>query len=357
METLKKIRKINLLNRKRIDPGKFIYTGDPRTEEIEISQFKYNREECLENNSISPDNLEEFGTGNYNYWLNVYGLNDPDTIASVCKKQGIHTLAIQDILDINQRPKFQEFESFSFLTLKSITPADKDMVTEQISFVFGERYLISFQERKADYFNHIRQRLRDDLGIIRERGSDFLLYAMLEAILDNYFRTITLLDNEIGNLNLTDMRKMSSPDVLGIIENHKKFVHFVKRSILPIKEFTLITEREESKFIQKRHLKYFLEIKDLCLTLVESCDALLSSLESNTNLFFSIQGHRMNQIMKTLTIVATIFIPLTFIVGIYGMNFSNMPEMKWRYGYAMVWLIIVLVSLGMVIYFRNKKWF
>jgi len=272
-------------------------------------------------------------------------------------KQDIHTLAIQDILDVNQRPKFQEFENFSFLTLKSITPADKEMLTEQISFVFNEKYLISFQERKADYFNHIRQRLRDDIGIIRERGSDYLLSAMLEAILDNYFRTITLLDDEIGNLNLTGMRKMSSPDVLGIIENHKKFVSFIKRSILPIKEFTIVTERGDVQFIQKRHLKYFLEIKDLCLTLVESCDALLASLESNTNLFFSLQGHRMNQIMKTLTIVATIFIPLTFIVGIYGMNFLNMPELKWKYGYPLVWLIILLISLGMVIYFRNKKWF
>ncbi len=357
MKPFRKIRKIILLNRKRIDPGKFIYTGEPQTEEIEISLFKYKKEVCLESKSISSENLEEFRADKYNYWLNVYGLNDPDTIASICKKQGIHTLAIEDILDVNQRPKFQEFEDFSFLTLKSITATDNDILTEQISFVLAEKYIISFQERKADYFNHIRQRLRDDIGTIRERGADFLLYSMLESILDNYFRTINLIDSEIEGLNLTDLKKSSEPDVLGIIESHKKFVHFLKRSILPIKEFTLIAERGDSKFIQKRHLKYFLEIKDLCLTLVESCDALLTTLESNTNLFFSIQGHRMNQIMKTLTIVATIFIPLTFIVGIYGMNFSNMPELQWKYGYALVWLIIVIVFVVMVIYFRNKKWF
>jgi len=357
METFKKLRKIKFLNRKRIDPGKFIFTGEPQIEEIEISLFKYKKEECIESKKISSENIEEFGTDQYNYWLNVSGLNDPDTIASICKKQNIHTLAIQDILDINQRPKFQEFENFSFLTLKSVTPSDNEMLTEQISFAFGDKYIISFQERKADYFDHIRQRLRDDIGIIRERGSDLMLYAMLESILDNYFRTINLLDYEIENLNLSDQKKVSSPDALGVIENHKKFVHFIKKSILPIKEFTLITERGECKFIQKRHLKYFLEIKDLCLTLIESCETLLASLESNTNLFFSIQGHRMNQIMKTLTIVATIFIPLTFIVGIYGMNFSSMPELEWKYGYALVWSIIVIVFLGMVIYFRNKKWF
>jgi magnesium transporter len=357
METLKTIRKIPLLNRKKGDPGKFVFTGSIPVDKIDIQLFKYNKEECTEKGGISHDTIERFNTGDYTYWLNVYGLNEPDIIASICRTHDIHSLVIQDILDVNQRPKYQEFDNFSFLTLKSIVPSDREMITEQISFVFGEKFLLSFQERKADFFEHIRFRLREDKGIIRERGSDFLLFAMLESILDNYFKTLNQLDSEIEELNLTDPDKELSPSVLVMIENHKKFVHFIKKSILPIKEFTQIIERGENKYIEKRHLKYFLEIKDLCLTLLDSCDIILASLESNTNLFFSVQGHRMNQIVKTLTIVSTVFIPLTFIAGIYGMNFVHMPELHWKYGYPAVWVLLIIIFAGMIIFLKRRKWF
>lgn len=357
METLKTLRKIPLLNRKKGDPGKFIFTGNVPVQEIDIQLFKYKKEECIEKSSISYESIEKFHSDEYTYWLNVYGLNEPDTIASICKSHDIHSLVIQDILDVNQRPKYQEFENFSFLTLKSIVPSDREMITEQISFVFGENFLMSFQERKADFFEHIRFRLREDKGIIRERGADFLLFAMLESILDNYFKTLNQLDSEVEELNLTDTKKELSPNALVMIENHKKFVHFIKKSILPIKEFTQIIERGENKYIEKRQLKYFLEIKDLCLTLLDSCDIIQASLESNTNLFFSLQGHRMNQIMKTLTIVSTVFIPLTFIAGIYGMNFTNMPELQWKYGYAAVWLLLLIIFAGMILYLKKRKWF
>jgi magnesium transporter len=357
METLKTIRKIPLLNRKKGDPGKFVFTGSIPVDKIDIQLFKYNKEECTEKGGISHDAIEKFQTVDYTYWLNVYGLNEPDIIASICRRHDIHSLVIQDILDVNQRPKYQEFDDFSFLTLKSIVPSDREMITEQISFVFGEKFLLSFQERKADFFEHIRYRLREDKGIIRERGSDFLLFAMLESILDNYFKTLNQLDSEIEELNLTDPDKELSPGVLVMIENHKKFVHFIKKSILPIKEFTQIIERGENKYIEKRHLKYFLEIKDLCLTLIDSCDIILASLESNTNLFFSVQGHRMNQIVKTLTIVSTVFIPLTFIAGIYGMNFVHMPELHWKYGYPAVWILLVIIFAGMIIFLKRRKWF
>jgi len=357
MEILNPLRFLSILNRKNEDPGKFIFTGDSNINEIDIQLFKYRKEKCDESRNISPDNIKAFEKIGDNYWLNIYGLNETEKIASICQKQGIHNLVIQDILDVNQRPKFQDYEDFSFLTLKSIVPSENVMISEQISFVFGENFLISFQERKADFFDHLRIRLRENKGILRERAADYLLYAMLESILDNYFKTLNKLDEEIGKFNFTNTKKEPSPNALEIIENHKKFVHFIKKSILPIKEFTQIVERGECQCIEQRHLKYFLEIKDLCLTLIDNSDMILSSLESETNLFFSVQGHRMNQVMKTLTIVATIFIPLTFITGIYGMNFKNMPELEWKYGYLALWLIIILVFLGMVLYFRRKKWF
>ncbi len=357
MDILINKRKGVILNRKKRDPGKFIFTGDEQNEEIDIQLFQYNNDECVEQLHVKPSDIGTFTGNEYTYWLNIHGLSNPEIIARICKEQNIHNLTIQDILDINQRPKFQEFENFSFLTIKSIHPLKRHLVAEQLSFVFNDGFLISFQERKADHFEHLRHRLREKKGLLRERGTDFLLYTMLEAILDNYFKALQQLDDDTGKLDFIDTTTDLPPNILAMIENHKKQVHQIRNAILPIKEFALMVERGESQYIETRHLKYFMEIKDLCLTLIDSCDDLQSSLESRTNLFFSIQGHRMNQIMKTLTIVAAIFIPLTFIAGIYGMNFTNMPELYWKYGYATVWFLFISIIAGMMWYFRKKKWF
>lgn len=351
------MKNISLLNRKKQDPGKYFFTGKARNTDFGMQLFTYSKDNCTEDKNINFEAMPKFANESNNFWLNLHGLDNTEMVVNICKKQDIHSLVIQDILDVNQRPKFQEFDNFSFLTLKSIVPSDSEIITEQISFVFAKNFLISFQERKADFFEHVRFRLRDSVGLVRERSTDFLLYVMLESILDNYFKTLNKLDEEIETYNFSDINKDPSPAVLATIESHKKFVHFIKKSILPIKEFSQIVERGESVNIEKRHIKYFLEIKDLCLTLIDSCDMILSSLESSTNLFFSVQGHRMNQVMKTLTIVSTIFIPLTFVAGIYGMNFLYMPELSCRYGYLGVWLLIIAIFASLIHYFKRKKWF
>ena len=184
------LRKVKLLNRKKTDPNKFIFTGTHTAEAIDIQLFRYNRDACAETKNISVSGIESFDSNEHCYWLNIYGLHDPDSIADICKKLNIENLTIQDILDINQRPKFQEYDFYNFLTIKSTLPSSFEMMVEQISFVFGTNFLISFQERKADYFEHLRIRLRENKGIIRQRGPDFLIYVMLEAILDNYFNTL-----------------------------------------------------------------------------------------------------------------------------------------------------------------------
>ncbi len=357
MEFLRPLNRGTKLSRKKNDPYKYTFTGEAKVEATDIQLFKYSEKGCLESKGIAPEDLRQFDQDGNIYWLNTYGLNETETIASICEKQGIHSLAIQDILDVSQRPKFQEYENFSFLTLKSIVPAENKMLTEQISFVFGPHFLMSFQERKADFFEHLRVRLRENKGVLRERAADYLLYSMLEAILDNYFTTLNKVDEEIEKFNFTDTRKEPSPYALELIENQKKFAHFIKKSILPIKEFSQTVERGDCRYIEAQSIKYFSEIKDLCLTLIDSCDMILAALESATNLFFSMQGHRMNQVIKTLTIVSTIFIPLSFIAGVYGMNFKYMPELEWKYGYLGIWGIIILTFLVMVIFLRRKKWF
>lgn len=350
-------RQISRLNRKKTDPNKFIFTGEVEGDKTSMQLFSYNTNFIQEDPKVNAADLREFSSTDQIYWLNVYGLSDTETIAGLCKQQGIDNLVIQDLLDVDQRPKFQDFEHYGFLTIKSALPSQSQVVIEQISFVFAKEYLFSFQERKADYFDHIRYRLRENKGVIRQRGTDFLLYTMLEAILDNYFKALDHMGNETERLNLSSIQTDPPPSVLEEIEKNKVFVHFIKNAILPIREFLLAVERKNVSFIEEKNLKFYLEIKDLCLTLTDYCDTLTQAMESSINLYFSVQGHRANQVMKTLTVVATIFIPLTFIAGVYGMNFSHMPELHWKYGYTAIWGLMLLVFLGMMVYFKRKRWF
>ena len=347
-----------ILNRKNLNPSIPVFTGIERSEKPKIQLFQYNKEDFFEDSEYSEIGFEGLPLDNNNYWLNIHGIHDNDLIKKICDTMKVHPLAIQDILDINQRPKFQDYDNYWFFSIKSVLPANNSEIeTEQISFILGKNYLVSFQEKVADYFDHIRHRIRNNLGKVRERGTDYLLYLLLEAILDNYFKTVNDIEVKVENLNISDIETDHSPELLKSIEIYKRQIHHIKKTILPIKEFITRIDIEQAEFVDLNHFKYFLELKDLCLTLIDDCEQIEMRLESNTNLFFSVQGHRMNQVMKTLTMVATIFIPLTFIAGIYGMNFINIPELSWKWGYLGVWFIIVVVFVGMLVYFKRKKWY
>ncbi len=347
-----------LLNRKKLDPYAMVFTGEEKTSETYIQLFKYNDSAIIPEDPYLLENLVKFPDDDFQYWLNLHGIHDVKIINELCEKENIHPLVIQDILDTNQRPKFQDYEDYWFFTIKSILPSQNLVAdSEQLSFVLGKNYLISFQERKADHFNHIRHRLQNHVGKIRERGVDYLLYLLLEAILDNYFRTINDIAKKIDEQSITDLDHDPSPQTLKVIETYKRDVHHLKSTVVPIKEFIQRLEHEKFGLINKDYIKYYYELKDLCLSLIDECDNINLKLESQTNLFFSLQGHRMNQIMKTLTVVASIFIPLTFVAGIYGMNFEYMPELGWKYGYLTVWLFMIILVIGMVFFIKKKKWY
>ncbi len=347
-----------ILNRKKVNPSKPTYTGLKKMDEVSLQLFTYTKNEFTEDSNYQLTNFKGFQINDHINWLNIHGLHDIQKIEQICDAINIHDLSIQDILDVNQRPKFQEYNNYLFFTLKSICPSNNSIIEpEHLSFILGNNYLVSFQERKSDYFDHIRKRIRENIGIIRERTSDYLLFLLIESILDNYFKTTNKIEKEIEDMDISDINTDPSPITLKQIELNKRQIHLIKKTLLPIKEFISKIERERFSFIQEKHLKYYYELKDLCLSLIDDCEQIEIRLESHTNLFFSVQGHRMNQVMKTLTVVATIFIPLTFIAGIYGMNFSNMPELNWKWGYGGVWVLMIAILGGMLYYFRKKKWF
>jgi magnesium transporter len=345
------------LSRKKSNPKDFIYTGSVKDQKTDQQLFEYGPSDCIVKSGKQASDLQPFNNEKINYWLNLHGLHDVEKVVEICNTYQINDLIIQDILDVNQRPKYVEYKDYTFFTLKSMSPSDDLFLTEQISFVFGDNFLISFQERKADFFKHIRSRLIDDRGLVRHKKVDFLLYLMLESILDNFFKSLENIQHQVDEYNLLHHEANLNQNILITIEEQKRVVSFIKKSILPIKEFSIKVEGNLFKHIEKDKLKYYLEIKDLCLTLLDNSDMVLAALQSQTNLFFSLQGFRMNQVMKTLTIISSIFIPLTFVAGIYGMNFTNMPELEWQNGYYMILGLFLAIAIVMIIYFKKKKWF
>lgn len=350
------VRKI--LDRKKVNPLVPVYTGIKHSNKIQLQLFIYNQSEYTEDPDFNFEKFDGFADTNKRYWLNIHGLHDVEQIKSICNKIGIHQLAIQDIVDINQRPKSQEYENHWFFSLKSILFSDQfGFEKEQISFILGKNYLVSFQEKKADYFTHVRERIRNNVGILRERGPDYLLYLLIESILDNFCSAVNNVEDQSDKFSLIDQELDPPPSLLKTIEVQRRQVHQIKKTIIPIKDFIVKIEREEFGFVDKKHVKYFFDLKDMCLSLIDDCEQIELRLDSNTNMFFSMQGHRMNKVMKTLTVVASIFIPLTFIAGVYGMNFSYMPELAWRWGYFII-LSIMFSIFGVMIYiFKKNKWF
>ncbi|MBK5202686.1 MAG: magnesium/cobalt transporter CorA [Prolixibacteraceae bacterium] len=346
------------LNRKKVNISTPVYTGENSSDRVGLQLFKYNDSGCWEDKNYESNKFKGFIKDNFHYWLNIDGIHDVDLVKDICLKMNIHNLAIQDILDVNQRTKFQDYENYWFFSIKSITPSEKDEIEkEQMSFVLGENFLISFQEKKGDCFEHIKERLRKNIGIVRDRSSDYLLYLLLESILDNYVKTVDQIDDKIEELGFFDYDQDPSPEIIKSIERYKRQVNIIKKTISTIKEFLYRTDRGKLEFIKEEHLKYYLDLRDMCMSLIDDCDSLSGKMQSNINLFFFVQGDRMNRVMKTLTVVATIFSPLTFIAGVYGMNFLNMPELGWKYGYFIVWGLMIAIFLLMILYFKKKKWY
>lgn len=331
------------------------FIGEKKVEEVKLQLFTYNEQLCHEKETlqecitIDPNNTE------LNYWLNLHGIHDVDIVETIGKVLNLERITVRQVIDTTQRPKVDDYDDYVFFSIKSILKYEHQLKIEQLSFVLGKNYVVSFQEEKGDHFDHIRNKLREDLGLIRKRECDFLLSQLLDAILDNYFETLDSINHEV---TLIEKEVLTHPkqSTLLHIEKNKRDVDKIKKSLAPFKEALTNIMKDRTHYINKRNRKYFRDLKNSCANAIEEANATFTSLESLTNIYFSSLSHKMNETMKVLTTVATIFIPLTFIVGVYGMNFDYMPELRWKYGYFATWGVMVLVMVGMIIYFKRKKW-
>ena len=291
-------------------------------------------------------------------WLNFHGIEDTESIEQLCHKLGIDKLTIESIHKQVRRPKVEEYSKYMSFHVMSALPKELGnpfLHQDQISFLMGENYLISFQDKPSDHFPDVRDRIEKGRGKIRTKGSDFLMFRMLEAIIDNYFEVLEEISSQIETID-AQLHLTQDKSILANIELEKRKLIELRKIAQPMRDVTNQLENSESPFIQSSNRHYFRSLRSSCMSVLEEIDANKQILEGMANLYYAAQGQRMNEIMRVLTVVSSIFIPLTFIVGIYGMNFEHMPELKYTYGYYSVIAFMFALSIGLVVLFKKRGW-
>jgi magnesium transporter len=289
-------------------------------------------------------------------WINIDGLGNPKLIEDLGKCFAIHPLIIEDIFNTGQRPKMEDLEQYIYLNIKMLTYLATTRVIriEHISMVFGRNFLISFQEEIGDVFDPVRERIRKD-GRIRKFGPDYLAYALIDAIVDNYFVVMEKLEEQVEDLE-EELVASPTPASLQKISHLKKDMIYLRKSVWPLREMINNLEQSESALIQEATGIYLRDVYDHTIQVIDSLETFRDMVSGMIDIYLSGLSYKMNEIMKVLTLIATIFIPLTFIVGLYGMNFRNMPEIEWEFGYYAVLVVMALMVIGMLTYYRKKKW-
>jgi magnesium transporter len=338
-------------------PGTLIHIGDQKVDETRITLIDYDAEFLQE--KVLDDIEEAFPLKDLPTvtWINIDGLHQLDIIEKVGQHFNIHPLVLEDIVNTGQRPKTEEFEDLIFVVLKMLhyNENSEKITSEQFSLVLGPNFLVSFQEIQGDVFKTVRERIRKPKTRIRKAGCDYLAYALIDAIVDNYFLILEKLGENIEAIE-EDLLENPSPETLQTLHEMKREMIYLRKQIWPIREIINSLAKSESSLIQEQLHVYFRDVYDHTIQIIDTIESYRDILAGMLDIYLSTLSNRMNEVMKVLTIIATIFIPITFVAGIYGMNFKFMPELEWRWGYATVWAIIVVVAGIMIGFFKKKQW-
>ncbi|NRD19897.1 magnesium/cobalt transporter CorA [Winogradskyella eckloniae] len=338
-------------------PGTLIYTGEKSDKEFYIEAFDYTKDTFLERVLTTIEDTYSFKDTDSVSWINVDGLKHTEQIENIGKQYNLHPLVLEDIVNTTQRPKIDEYDDYVFIVLKMLYyDKDENIVIEQVSFVLGKNYVLSFQESEGDVFDTIRERLRLGNGRIRTLKSDYLLYALIDAVVDNYFSIIETLGNKIEDLE-TDLFAGNTRENISVdVQQLKREILKVRRAIFPLREIINRVEKGEHPLIYKKTITYFRDIYDHLIQVSKNIDIYREMIWSLMDMYMTSISNKMNEVMKVLTIISSIFIPLTFLAGIYGMNFEYIPELKYRYGYFVLLGVMFIMFIGLLYYFKRKKW-
>lgn len=341
-----------------LPPGSLIHIGEQRTEIPRITLIQYDGQTFSEGEASSLEQCASQMKENPGiFWINIDGIHEMSLMGKAGELFGIHPLTLEDIVNTEQRPKTETYDSYLFFSLKMLSPGKKkeEQVSEQISILLGDRLVITFQERPGDVFDQVRERLRQTKGRIRTQKADYLAYALLDSVVDSYFDLLERLGDEMEDLEELVLRNPSK-QMVPRIHNLKRRALVLRRAVWPLRELVSTFEKSESPLLEKSTRVYLRDVYDHTIQIIDGVEVSREIISGLMDLYLSSLSNRTNEVMKVLTIVATIFIPLTFLAGVYGMNFKHMPELAWRWAYSAVWGVMIVAALGMLWYFRRKKW-
>jgi len=340
-----------------LPPGTPVFVGEKKVEKVKITIIDYDEGNLEEKEARTIEECFPFKEKPTVTWINIDGLHEVEIIEKLGKYFGLHPLIIEDIVHTRQRPKMEDLENYIFLVLKMLYFDEEtdDITTEQVSLILGSNFVISFQEKPGDVFNPIRERIRKSRGRIRKAGSDYLAYALLDSIVDHYFIVLEKLGEKIEYLE-EELVINPRPETLQAMHNLKRDNIFLRKSVWPLREVISSLERGESPLIEKSTEIYLRDVYDHTIQVIDTVETYRDMVSGMLDTYLSSVSNKMNEVMKVLTVIATIFIPLTFLAGVYGMNFEYMPELGWHWGYIMVWIIMVTITALMAYYFKTKKW-
>ncbi|MBN1794848.1 MAG: magnesium/cobalt transporter CorA [Candidatus Omnitrophica bacterium] len=344
-------------------PGALVYVGEEKTGKPKITVIDYDEKGFQEKEIASVEECFPFKETPTVTWVNIDGIHDTEVIEKIGRHFNLHPLTLEDIVDTGQRPKYEDLEQYIFIVLKMLYCEEGtcDITVEQVSMILADNYVISFQEKEGDVFNVVRDRIRNAKGRVRKMGADYLAYSLLDAVVDGYFLILEKMGDRIEDMEETLVNN-PDPAVLETIYGLKQDTIFLRKSVWPLREVVNGLTRGESDLIRKETHAFLRDVYDHTIQVIETIETFRDMVSGMLDIYLSSISNKMNEVMKVLTIIATIFIPLTFIAGIYGMNFNpenspyNMPELNWRFGYLGAWGVMLLVALGMLIYFKRKKW-
>lgn len=338
-------------------PGTLVHSGPRRVEQTRLRLLEYDAESLRERELETVKDAFPTRDNPPVGWLNVDGLHDPEVMKALRDHFGLHLLVMEDVVTLGQRPKMEEYEEYIFLAVPmlSFDPQTRTVETEQLSLILGPGWVMTFQERPGDVFEPVRERLRAAYGRIRQRGADYLAYALVDAVVDRYFLILEQLGDVAEDL---DMRIIddSSPEVLRGVNHLKRELLLMRKAVWPLREALNGLVRTESRLVGENTQVFLRDVHDHAVQVIDTVESLRDVASSMTDLYLSTMGQRTNDVMKVLTIMASIFIPLTFMAGVYGMNFEFMPELQYRWAYPALWGGMLAVAGGMVLYFRKKGW-
>jgi magnesium transporter len=337
-------------------PGTLIYTGNAEAKPVKIYLMNYDEYHLQEHEIEDCAECLSYKNSSTVSWININSIQNVEVIETIGKYFDIHPLVLEDLMSVNQRPKMENYDSYSFIVLRMLkVDEDNNQINdEQVSLIVGNNFVISFQE-EGDVLDSIRNRIRENKGIIRKQKSDYLAYALIDTIVDNYFVILEKIEDETERIE-EDLSLIASNKSLQEINILKRQIISIRKAIWPLREFIGSISKEESAIFSKNTIIYMRDVYDHTIRLIDMVDTLREVISDLTNLYLSSVSNRMNEIMKVLTIISTIFIPMTFLAGVYGMNFEFMPELRYRWGYPATLVVMLGIGIVMLTYFRKKRW-